>query len=91
MPAPSNHIRGVTMRSAVKKMSTQAKNRVFATLFTLCFLMAVFPPFYLWGSGADPEILGLPFAVVYMLFDALLLALGVWALYWIEDVRGELD
>jgi hypothetical protein len=80
------------MRSAVEGMSSSTKNAIFGSVFGFCVLLAIFPPFYLWGtrSGA-PQILGMPFAVAYMLFDALLLTVAVAILYRVEDVRGELD
>ena len=80
------------MRSAVREMSSGTKNRIFGSVYAFCVLLAIFPPFYLWGAREDaPEILGLPFSVVYMLFDAVLLTVAVAVLYWAEDIRGELD
>jgi hypothetical protein len=73
-------------------MSSRTKNAIFGTVFAFCVLLAIFPPFYLWATreGA-PQILGLPFSVAYMLFDALLLTVAVAVLYRVEDVRGELE
>jgi hypothetical protein len=79
------------MRERVRSMSSRAKNGTFGSVFGLCFLMAVAPPLYLWGGRQDPEILGLPFGVVYMLFDAAVLTAAVGALYWVETVRDEVD
>jgi hypothetical protein len=79
------------MRDRVRGMSSRTKHWLFGSVFGLCFVMAVAPPLYLWGDRQDPEILGLPFGVAYMLFDAVLLTAAVGALYWIEDIRGEVD
>ena len=80
------------MRSAVQRMSSSTKNAIFGSVFAVCVLLAIFPPFYLWAARERAaDILGLPFSVVYMLFDATLLTVAVGALYWVEDVRGELE
>lgn len=79
------------MRERVRSMSSSAKNWIFGTVFAICFVMAVAPPLYLWGDRRDPEILGLPFGVIYMLFVATLLTAAVGALYWVEDVRDEVE
>jgi hypothetical protein len=80
------------MKSAVQRMSASTKNGVFGGFFVFCFLLAVCPPLYLWATrtGAG-KVIGLPFSVAYMLFDAILLTVVVAALYWVEDLRGELD
>jgi hypothetical protein len=80
------------MRSAVQQMSSSTKNVLFGSVFVFCVLLAVFPPLYLWGTRAGaPHVLGVPFSVAYMLFDAILLSVAVALLYWVEDVRGELE
>ena len=79
------------MGSALRAMSPATKTRVFGTLYALSILLAIFPPFYLWAGGHAGTVLGLPFSVGYMIFDALLITAIVAALYYVEDARGELD
>lgn len=80
------------MRSAVQQVSSSTKNALFGTIFVFCILLAVAPPLYLWGTRAGaPQVLGMPFSVAYMLFDAIVLTIAVAVLYWVEDVRGELE
>jgi TRAP-type C4-dicarboxylate transport system permease small subunit len=75
-------IRGVPRRSIVG---------FFGTLYALALLFALFPPLYLWGSGIRFEILGIPFAIMYWIVNALVLGLTLTAFYVVEDIRGELD
>ncbi len=37
------------------------------------------------------EILGIPFAIMYWIIDAVVLGLHLTAFYIVEDIRGELD
>ena len=80
------------MRSAVQRMSSKTKNAIFGSIFAFCVLLAIAPPFYLWGTRAGAgQVVGIPFSVAYMLFDVIVLTIGVGVLYWVEDVRGELE
>lgn len=80
------------MRSAVEQMSSTTKNAIFGGVFAVCVALSVVPPFYLWGTRAGAgHVLGIPFSVAYMLFVVIVLSIAVAALYWAEDVRGELD
>lgn len=72
------------MREFVRRLNRRTITTVFATVFTVTFLLAVFPPFYFAASGTS-------FAIWYWLIDALLLGLTLWALYGVESIRGELD
>lgn len=63
----------------------------FGALYAIALLFAVFPPLYLWGSGMSVEILGIPFAIMYWIIDAVVLGLTLTAFYVVEDIRGELD
>lgn len=63
----------------------------FGALYAIALLFAVFPPLYLWGSGISFEILGIPFAIMYWIIDAVVLGLTLTAFYIVEDIRGELD
>jgi hypothetical protein len=63
----------------------------FGALYAIALLFAVFPPLYLWGSGMSFEILGIPFAIMYWIIDAVVLGLTLTAFYIVEDIRGELD
>jgi len=60
-------------------------------VYGLTLLFALFPPLYLWGSGSETLILGIPFAIMYWIIDALVLGFALWGLYIVEDIRGELD
>jgi hypothetical protein len=63
----------------------------FGTLYAVALLFALFPPLYLWGSGMRFQILGVPFAIMYWIIDAVVLGLTLTAFYIVEDIRGELD
>jgi len=76
------YIRGLGRRSIVI---------FFGTLYAVALLFALFPPLYLWGSGSRFEILGIPFAIMYWIIDAVVLGLTLTAFYVVEDIRGELD
>jgi hypothetical protein len=75
-------IRGLSRRSIVI---------FFGTLYAIALLFALFPPLYLWGSGISFQILGIPFAIMYWIIDAVVLGLTLTAFYIVEDIRGELD
>ena len=75
-------IRGLSRRSIVA---------FFGTLYAVALVFALFPPLYLWGSGIRVEILGIPFAIMYWIVNALVLGLTLTAFYVVEDIRGELD
>ena len=79
------------MRKFVIGLSPATVRWFFGSLYALALLFAVFPPLYLWGSGSDFLILGVPFAVVYWIIDALLVGIAFLGLYLVEMVRGELD
>lgn len=76
------YIRGLRRRSIVT---------FFGTLYAIALIFALFPPLYLWGSGSRFEILGVPFAIMYWVIDALVLGATLTAFYIVEDIRGELD
>jgi hypothetical protein len=63
----------------------------FGGIYGLALLFALFPPLYLWGSGMRFDILGVPFAIMYWLINAVVLGLTLTAFYIVEDIRGELD
>jgi hypothetical protein len=75
-------IRGLSRRSVVI---------FFGSLYAVALLFALFPPLYLWGSGSRFDVLGIPFAIMYWVIDALVLGLTLTAFYIVEDIRGELD
>jgi hypothetical protein len=64
---------------------------VFGILYVIPLLMVTFPPFYLFASGRGTLVLGMPLTIWYWLFDYILLLLGLWGLYVVEDIRGELE
>ena len=79
------------MRDFIRGLSRRSIVIFFGTLYAVALLFAIFPPLYLWGSGSSFEILGIPFAVMYWIIDALVLGLTLAAFYIVEDIRGELD
>lgn len=78
------------MQEIIRAMSGRTKNAIFGTLFALCLLAAVFPPFYLSASGSTELVFGIPLSAAYWIIDALVLGLSVWALYIVESIRGEI-
>lgn len=70
-------------------MSSTTKTTIFTIWFVIPLLMAIFPPFYLWSSGQTGLILGMPFAIAYWIIDVLILLAGLFALFHVEVVRGE--
>lgn len=76
------YIRGLGRRSIVT---------FFGALYAIALIFALFPPLYLWGSGSRFEVLGIPFAIMYWIIDAVVLGLTLTAFYIVEDIRGELD
>ncbi|MFC7401036.1 hypothetical protein [Citricoccus sp. GCM10030269] len=79
------------MRNFIRMLNKKVINGVFVGIYTACLLFAVFPPLYFWASGSTATVLWMPFAVSYWVIDALMVSLSLWALYWVESVRGELD
>ena len=79
------------MKDRVRALSRRSILTFFGTLYALALLFALFPPLYLWGSGISFEILGIPFAIMYWIIDAVALGLTLTAFYVVEDIRGELD
>lgn len=79
------------MKSIILNMSATVKNTVFAVLYLIPLVAAVFPPLYLVASGRSGLFLGAPFTVWYWLFDGLFLGLVIWALYCVEELRGEVE
>jgi hypothetical protein len=79
------------MKDRVRALSRRSILTFFGALYALALLFALFPPLYLWGSGISFEILGIPFAIMYWIIDALALGLTLTAFYIVEDIRGELD
>jgi hypothetical protein len=63
---------------------------VFGLYFLLLLAMALFPPFYLSVSGEQTLIAGIPLPIFYWMSNAVLAGLGVWALYVVESINGEL-
>lgn len=79
------------MKDFIKGLSRRSIVGFFGTLYALALLFALFPPLYLWGSGIRTEVLGIPFAIMYWIINALVLGLTLTAFYVVEDIRGELD
>lgn len=79
------------MKAFIQGVSRRSIVVFFGTLYAIALLFALFPPLYLWGSGSRVAILGIPFAIMYWVIDAVVLGLTLTAFYVVEDIRGELD
>jgi hypothetical protein len=79
------------MKAFIQGLSRRSIVIFFGTLYAIALLFALFPPLYLWGSGIRFQILGIPFAIMYWIIDAVVLGLTLTAFYIVEDIRGELD
>ena len=79
------------MKAFILGLSRRSIVIFFGTLYAVALLFALFPPLYLWGSGMRFQILGVPFAIMYWIIDAVVLGLTLTAFYIVEDIRGELD
>lgn len=79
------------MREWLRRLSSRKINTFFVLLFAIPFTMALIPPFYLWGSSWKSEalFLGQPFSMWYWNIIALLTFFLMWALYGVQNVRGE--
>ncbi|MGF7243979.1 inner membrane protein involved in colicin E2 resistance [Pseudomonas oryzihabitans] len=62
----------------------------FGLYFFALLLMAVFPPFYLSVSGSTQLVLGVPLPIFYWILIAVLLGVGVTALYLVESANGDI-
>lgn len=79
------------MKSFIIGLSPAAIKWFFGSAYAIAVLLAIFPPLYLWGSGSNFLIFGLPFAIAYWIIDALIICFALAGLYYTELVRGELD
>lgn len=79
------------MKAFIQGLSRRSIATFFGALYAVALLFALFPPLYLWGSGSRFDVLGIPFAIMYWVIDALVLGLTLTAFYIVEDIRGELD
>jgi hypothetical protein len=79
------------MREAVLRMSPRTKGAIFGVGYVITALWVLFPPLYLAASTDTPRVLGLPFSVFWMILDGVLVLLLVWALWTVEEIRGELE
>jgi hypothetical protein len=79
------------MKAFINGLSRRSIVIFFGTLYAIALLFALFPPLYLWGSGISVLVLGIPFAIMYWIIDAVVLGLTLTAFYIVEDIRGELD
>ena len=72
-------------------MSKRTKSLVFGGAYAVLVLAAVFPPLYFSASGNGTLILGAPVAMWYWIADFAALVVMMFALYWVETVRGEIE
>ncbi len=66
------------------------KTLVFGVYFLMLLMMALFPPFYLSISSSAVIVLGIPLPIFYWILIAVLTGLGLWGLYIIESMTGEI-
>ncbi|KPW74175.1 hypothetical protein ALO78_100133 [Pseudomonas amygdali pv. ciccaronei] len=66
------------------------KNLVFGLYFFALLMMALFPPFYLKVSGSTALVIGVPLPIFYWILIAVLMGLGLWMLYVVESLLGEI-
>ena len=79
------------MKDFIRGLSRRTVLTFFGSVYAVALLFALFPPLYLWGSGIATPVLGIPFSIMYWIVDGVVLGLGLWGLYVVEDIRGELD
>ncbi|WP_430379873.1 hypothetical protein [Streptomyces sp. B1-3] len=79
------------MKEFIKRRDAGEIRVAFGGIYGLALVFGCFPPVYLWASGSAGVIAGLPVAIWYWILIAVLVGLSLWALYWVEDIRGELD
>lgn len=79
------------MRDLLRRLSSRTIYTAFAIVYGIAVVMAIFPPAYLAFSGIRGGFLGAPFSIWYWIIDAAIVGFALWALYAIEDVRGDLD
>lgn len=79
------------MKEWLRGLSSATVSIVFVILFIVPFAMALFPPFYLWGSHwkSGAVFLGQPLSMWYWNIIGLLTFFLMWALYGVQSVRGE--
>lgn len=66
------------------------KTLIFGIYFLALLLMALFPPLYLSISGSTAIVFGIPLPIFYWIAIATLTGLGLWVLYIVESVTGEI-
>lgn len=71
-----------------KHFSSPAKAVI---VFCLLVSSSMIWPIYSWFSRIEPFVLGMPFALVYLVGLLLLIFLVMLGLYLWEDGKGELD
>lgn len=62
----------------------------FGAYFLLLFL-SVMPPAFQFVNRVEPFVLGFPFLLFWILFVSVMMSVGLIALYWVEDQRGEVE
>jgi membrane-associated protease RseP (regulator of RpoE activity) len=79
------------MKDFIRSLDRRTIVIFFGALYAVALVFALFPPLYLWASGMRVEVLGIPFAFMYWIIDAVVLGLTLTAFYVVESIRGELD
>ena len=79
------------MKDWLCRISSRTITVFFTLLFAIPCVMALVPPLYLWGSHwkSGAIFLGQPFAMWYWNIVALLTFFLMWALYGVQNIRGE--
>jgi hypothetical protein len=60
-----------------------------ASIYFAVLFISVLPPFFDIVNRAEPYIFNLPFILFWMIFVSVMMSIGLAALYWIENIRGE--
>lgn len=79
------------MKEFIRNLSRRSILTFFGGIYFVALLFALFPPLYMWGSGVHTLVLGVPFSIMYWIINGVVLGLGLWGFYLVEDIRGELD
>lgn len=77
------------MKNVSRTEPMRWSHRALIVYFSLVFLLALFPPFYLSVSDSSLLILGIPLPVAYWLAIAIMLIIGLSVKYALEPKSAE--
>ncbi len=76
--------------SVIKSMNKTTKRVIFGLYFSILFAILTVPPLFNVINNPTPVVLGMPLSIFGLFICGILIAIGLMALYKIEDIRGEL-